>query len=61
MIFLIGDMLAIGVEATITPLGFGVTMSVCALLCLGNFETIVILLAFKDKSILVLHVIAIDH
>jgi hypothetical protein len=47
VIFVIDDMLAIGVEATIISLGFGVTMLVCALLCLSNFEAIVILLAFS--------------
>jgi hypothetical protein len=37
MIFMIGDMLVVGVKATIVLLGFGVIMLVCALLCFKQF------------------------
>jgi hypothetical protein len=37
MIFVIGDMLAVGVEDIVVPLGSGVTMLICALLCLRQF------------------------
>jgi hypothetical protein len=38
MISVIGDMLIVGVEVTIALLGSGVTMLVCALLCLKQLQ-----------------------
>jgi hypothetical protein len=61
MICVIGDMLAVGVEVIVAPLGFSVIMLFVRCCVRSNFETIPILLAFKDKSIFVLHAITTDH
>lgn len=51
MISVISDVLVVGVEVIVAPLGSNVTMLFVRCYVRSNFEIITILLAFKDKSI----------